>query len=266
MKNFDSFAVLDTPEIRGIIFYPRPAYGVPKYDEKNLFFETEPGVRIGCRFYQAGRDRPTILFFHGNGEIVTDYDDIATLYNQKNINLLVTDYRGYGFSDGSPTIANLLTDAKNIFSRAKKWLKEKGFTKNLYVMGRSLGSISAIEVAKEYQNDLTGLIVESGSATNFRSLLTMHGLVSADHPIWKEGNNFFSKEKIRRINIPTLIIHAEQDGIIPVQEAKILYENSGANSKKLIVIPRADHNNLMYAALELYFKSISEFIESSIIQ
>ena len=262
MQSVDPLSVLDTPEIHNIIFYPHRAYGAPEDDEKNLFFEVEPGIRIGCRFYKAGKSSPTILFFHGNGEIVTDYDDIATLYNKKNINLLVTDYRGYGFSDGDPTIANLLKDAKIIFSQTTKWMTEQGYNEDLFVMGRSLGSICAIEVAKEYQDEFTGLIVESGSATNFRSLLHLYGLISIDNPIWEEGKGFYSKEKIRQINIPTLIIHAEQDVIIPLKEAEILYENAGAESKKLVVIPGADHNNLMYMGLELYFKSICEFIES----
>ena len=46
---------------------------------------------------------PSILFFHGNGEIVADYDDLGPLYNRMGINFLAADYRGYGRSTGRPT-------------------------------------------------------------------------------------------------------------------------------------------------------------------
>jgi hypothetical protein len=259
MNALDPIKVLDQPQIHQVLFYPVKLRGNGKQDPKNLFFEVESGVRIVCRFYQAGQQFPTILFFHGNGEIAADYDEIAPLFNEKKLNLLVTDYRGYGYSDGTPTIASLLKDAQILFTKTRKWLQENTYAEPLFVMGRSLGSLCAIEIAKDYQDDLPGLIVESGSATNFRNYLAMHGLVPLDHPVWNEGRNFFNKEKIRLIKIPTLIIHAEQDSLIPLAEAKTLFENSGAKDKKLVIIPGADHNDLMFRGLELYFKSLTEF-------
>lgn len=259
----DPLLVLDRPEILQIVFYPRRSYAAEEDDEKNLFFEVDEGVKIGCRLYEAGRNFPTILFFHGNGEIVTDYDDTARCYIEKNINLLVADYRGYGFSNGQPTIANILKDGNVIFPQAKTWLTKHGYAEVIFVMGRSLGSICAIEVAKLHQDDLTGLIIESGSATNFRNLLYIWGFFPLDHPIWREGSGFFSKEKIRQIKIPILIIHAERDSLIPLREAELLYKNAGTESKKLVVIPGADHNDLMVVGEELYFRTISDFVQSS---
>ncbi len=261
MKFDDIFSVLDQPMVHEVVFHPRPAYGLEENDTHNVFFEAEPGIRIGCRFYPTKKDTPTILFFHGNGEIAADYDDIAPLYTDRNLNFFVADYRGYGFSNGTPTIASLLSDARAVFPRVREWLAAKRYTGRLIVMGRSLGSLCAAEIAKAHQNEFDGLIIESGSATNFRNFLDMCGIISLDHPIWKEGRGFFNKEKMRAITIPTLIIHAEHDSLIPLQEAKILYENSGAASKKLVIVPGADHNTLMYADLELYFGSITEFVE-----
>ncbi|MBN2467469.1 MAG: alpha/beta hydrolase [Deltaproteobacteria bacterium] len=262
MNDLDPFEVLDRPEIHSILFYPRKAPGVPD-DEKDLFFEVDEGVSIGCRLYEAGNSCPTLLFFHGNGEIATDYDDIAPLFIERNINLLIADYRGYGFSSGDPSIASLLKDADSVFTQTKQWLIEHQHTGALFVMGRSLGSLCAVEVAKNHQQQFAGLIVESGSATNFRNFLHMYGLVPREHPVWEEGRGFFSKEKIRNVTIPTLIIHAAQDEIVPVTEGKALYENSGAQSKKLVIIPGAGHNDLMYVGFELYFKRLTEFIEAN---
>lgn len=261
MESDNPIEVLDKPEIHRILFYPYKLTA-GRGDSRNIFFNVEPDVQICCRFYKADKKFPTIIFFHGNGETSPDYDDIARFFNEIEVNLIVTDYRGYGYSNGSPTIASLLNDAKILFKEIKKMLKDNGFSSTLYIMGRSLGSLCGLEVVKEYQNEIAGLIVESGSATNFRNYLSMFGLVPFDHPVWKEGKTFFNKEKIRLVKIKTLIMHAEFDSIIPLEEAKILYENSAARNKKLIIIPEADHNTIMYMDRRLYFNSLTDFIKN----
>jgi pimeloyl-ACP methyl ester carboxylesterase len=178
------------------------------------------------------------------------------------MNVIVADYRGYGHSDGLPSIANILNDAKMIYDSVKKMLEDENFTGKLFIMGRSLGSLCAIELAS-VNKTIPGLIVESGSATNFRNYLALYGLVPFDHPVWEEGRNFFNKEKIRNIEMPTLIIHGEQDSLIPVSEANILFENSGAKNKKLVIIPGADHNTIMFIDGEIYFNNIASFVGSN---
>jgi alpha-beta hydrolase superfamily lysophospholipase len=263
MNTLDSIKILDQPQIHQVLFFPLKLPKPACQDPYSLFFEVETGVQIGCRFYPADNSNQslaTILFFHGNGEVAPDYDEIAPLFNKQKLNLLVTDYRGYGYSDGTPTIADLLKDSQTLFLKTKQWLREKGHMGPLFVMGRSLGSLCATEIAFHHQDEFSGLILESGSATNFRNYLALHGLVPFDHPVWNEGRNFFNKEKIRLVRIPTLIIHAELDSLIPLSEAQIMFENSGAQNKKLVVIPGADHNDLMFSGLQLYFQSLNEFI------
>jgi len=256
----DPLEVLDVPEVLSFVFHPRRAFSRGRGGEVVLF-EVEDGVRIGCKFWGEGRENATILYFHGNGEIVTDYDDIAPEYLRRGLNLLVPDYRGYGLSDGRPTLRAMLDDAHRLFRHATEWLKQRGFHGPLFVMGRSLGSLSAVELASSYREEFRGLIVESGSATNFRNLLDSFGLIPWDHPIWEEGRGFFNKEKIRRVEVPTLIIHAERDSLIPLSEAEELYRNAGAADKRLVVIPGADHNDLMFVDKERYFGSIEDFVK-----
>jgi len=258
----DPFAVLDRPEILQFVFYPRrvPLREPGLKGARHLLFPVEEGVRIGCRLYEAAKEAPLIIYFHGNGEIVTDYDDIAPLYTQRGINLLVTDYRGYGFSDGRPTLSQTLKDAHRLFDLIKEYTLKEELSPFPFLMGRSLGSLCAIEVAKGHQEEISGLIVESGSATNFRYLLSRWGLIPYHHPLWEEGRGFFNKEKIAEVTVPTLIIHAERDSLIPLEEAKVLYERSGAKDKRLVIIPDADHNDLILRGRELYFEEIDAFI------
>jgi fermentation-respiration switch protein FrsA (DUF1100 family) len=60
-----------------------------------------------------------------------------------------------------------------------------------------------------------------------------------------------------------LIIHGEQDNLVPLQEARDLYALLGTTHKKLVIIPMADHNNIMFAGLDLYLDAIQRFIEAT---
>lgn len=89
--------------------------------------QVEDGVKINCGSWVSSKEQPSILYFHGNGETVPDYDWIAPFYNQRGVNLFVADYRGYGSSDGKPTISNMMSDAHIIFKGFTQIIKEEGF-------------------------------------------------------------------------------------------------------------------------------------------
>ena len=107
---------------------------------------------------------PNVLFFHGNGEIVADYNDLGPLYISNGLNFMPVDYRGYGRSTGRPTVAAMMMDCHSIFEFTKRWLRDNGYTGRFIVMGRSLGSAPALELASHYKDQIDGLIVESGFA------------------------------------------------------------------------------------------------------
>ena len=66
------------------------------------------------------------------------------------INLFVADYRGYGLSNGRPTATNLLKDAHAIFQGFIAFLEELNYGGDIFIMGRSLGSVPALEIASHY--------------------------------------------------------------------------------------------------------------------
>jgi alpha-beta hydrolase superfamily lysophospholipase len=213
---------------------------------------------VGGRLYPAGGDAPALLYFHGNGEIAADYDDIASIYRQLGITLLVMDYRGYGRSGGQPSAANLLADALACAQAAPGLLHENGLApQRLYLIGRSLGSAAALEIASRGESDLAGLIIESGFADTF-ALLARLGLrvETAD----EEDQGFGNLGKIAKVDIPTLIIHGERDVLIPTSDGQALFEACGARDKRLALIPGAGHNDLMTVGMRAYFEAIGEFV------
>ncbi|MBU4584760.1 MAG: alpha/beta hydrolase [Desulfobacteraceae bacterium] len=255
-----SYSKLDCPEILAHIFYPQAEAVSPlPPGAKDINIEMEPGVHIGCRFYLTDCDAPSILYFHGNGETVSDHDTIGPQYNEVGINLLVTDYRGYGWSSGHPSVATMFSDGEILLKESRRWLSDNGYTGALFLMGRSLGSACAIDLAEKFSDDIKGLIIESGFADTL-PLAQSLGIDLNDLNIAEE-DCFNNSAKIAQVTKPTFILHGARDELIPAVEAEKLQSFCGAKSKEFQVVPGADHNSILAVAGKLYFQAIKGFID-----
>lgn len=254
-----TYEVLDRPDVLGVLFYPRRETGVPRLlsGVHNVRIPVDGDLSVGGKIYAAQPGAPVIVYFHGNGEIASDYDTIAPFYTRLGITLFVIDYRGYGVSDGAPTCSALINDARLSFRKVRDVLGEKGVDAgDLFVMGRSLGSAAALEVVDTCRADITGLIIESGFAHTFPLIERIGFLQVPDADEARDG--FGNLEKVSRADLPTLIIHGERDWIIPVGDGIDLYEASPAADKTLVKVPGAGHNDLMMAGRRVYFDAIAK--------
>ncbi|MGB9700637.1 MAG: alpha/beta hydrolase [Thermodesulfobacteriota bacterium] len=252
----DFFQIDNSPLLK-FLFYPRGDFAPCPEGAFDFFVEVEAKVSVHCRFYQKNAAWPSILYFHGNGEIVSDHDEIAPWYHRIGVNLIVADYRGYGKSTGHPNFSNLIKDAHQIFQAVHKKLEQQNLFAGLWIMGRSMGSVAALELGYHYPTKIKGMIIESGFASVTR-LIRHLGLPAKGldlEPIEKER-----LELIRRLTTPALIIHGEYDNLIPLREAQDLFALLGSPAKELVIIPKADHNNILFTNLDLYFDSLRNFI------
>ena len=250
---------IDQPAILQVIFHPRPDTSPPN-PKLDVQIPVDSAVTLGARLHAAGGPTaPLILFFHGNGEIAADYDDIAPTYNRLGINFLAVDYRGYGRSTGKPTVRTLLADARTVWDTLPSLCTANNVKPaKIYVMGRSLGSASALEIATHAGNAVSGLIIESGFAYGMRLIARLGGLESAMADDGRIGLGHLAK--IGKISVPTLILHGEEDWIIPVEDAHALYTHAGAQDKRLVTIPAAGHNDLLFTGTQEYFTAIRDLI------
>jgi pimeloyl-ACP methyl ester carboxylesterase len=254
------YSQLDRPEILASLFHP----GVPSPTAlppgaRDLTIAVEPGINIGCRFHATDPAAPILLYFHGSRETVADHDSLARQFNDLGINLLVTDYRGYGWSDGSPSVAAMMNDARILFQEGRNWWQEQGFSGPLFLLGRSLGSACAIDLAARFSESIKGLIIESGFADTL-PLLRALGLTEEITGITEE-NGFNNLAKIALVTKPTFILHGARDSLIPAVEAEKLQSFCGAKNKEFQVVPGADHHTLRTVAGKLYFQAIRQFMD-----
>jgi fermentation-respiration switch protein FrsA (DUF1100 family) len=248
---------LDRPEVLMHLFHPRGEYpGTYRGPAEDAMIPVAADTRVGARFHMGASGNPNLLFFHGNGEIVADYDDLGPLFNRRGLNLLAVDYRGYGRSNGQPTVYDLLADSHAVFDYTRDWLAANDYGGPLILMGRSLGSAPALELAQAYPSDIDGLIVESGFA---RAVPLLRRLgIDTDRLGFQEPHGFGHLEKIGRYPGPTLIIHAELDHIIPCSDGQALWDASPAAHKRLLMIPGANHNDIFLRGMEAYLEALVE--------
>ncbi len=261
--NPTDYSQYDRPEILQFIFHPRPeaSSSTLKPGVTEFMIPVDPDVKVGARFYPAKPDDPIILFFHGNGEIVADYEDLAPFYTKGGINFWPVDFRGYGRSTGAPSVTTMMHDCHKVLAYVEKWLRENGYTGPLIVMGRSLGSASALELATHYEEKIDGLIIESGFAYAL-PLLKLLGIDTDAYNLTEE-QGFRNLDKIRNFKKPTLVIHAENDHIIPFGDGQALSDASPAAYNKLLKIPKADHNTLFAYGMQAYLEAVKDLTDTA---
>jgi hypothetical protein len=245
-------SIFDSPAFNSRLFFPRQHTSAPPPGAHDEQLAAAPGVGLHLRVHAAPSARALVLLFHGNGEVVADYDAAAPDYAAVGAQLAVVDYRGYGASSGVPTLRSALADARVVLAamRARTTLP-------VIVMGRSLGSACAAELAGA-QPPLAGLILESGF-TDLEGLVRRRG-VPLDSPLPADDLAVFNPlPKLRAGTAPLLVLHGAMDTLISPSEATAAHDAAGTADRRLILIPGRGHNDV--SAHPLYWASLRAFVD-----
>ncbi len=245
---------LDHPLISSRYFFPRQA------TLADAFFVPVDGAHLACAFLQRHVDAPTVLFFHGNGEIVSDYlEEPAEAFLNLGVNVCFAEYRGYGASTGSPDLLSLLRDAETIF-HALQLPPER-----VIVFGRSIGSIPAIHLAA-YRPNIGGLIIESGIADLLERLLVRvhpeQDLGCSEQELAAQVEKYFDHQaKLSRYHGPFLALHTTHDHLIHWTHAQRNHDWAAGSQKELVLFEAGDHNSILPYNWHKYWRAVREFLQ-----
>jgi alpha-beta hydrolase superfamily lysophospholipase len=193
---------------------------------------TADGLRLRGLWWSASRpDAPVLIFFHGRSGNQDEAAQYAEHLRSTGANVLIASYRGYGGNPGKPTEANLLIDAKAFLALARNRLPHA----RIFLVGHSLGSAVAINLASSEQRSgspIDGLFT-IGAFTNLKK--TAPAIVSSFLP-----DAYENEKKIATIAAPIVLIHARDDSVVPVSQARQLLAAAPGKSL-LIVLSTGDH-------------------------
>jgi fermentation-respiration switch protein FrsA (DUF1100 family) len=208
-------------------------------------------VSIECFYLPCSSSTKVLIYFHGNGgNIAQRLPELVTLRNF-GIGVFGVGYRGYGASSGRPSEKGIYRDGETAYAYVKDSL---GYSdKDIFLMGRSLGSTVAVNTARKQQ--LAGLILVTPLSTG-NDHARSHGW---GWLTFLSGNCFDNIGKAADIRCPVLIIHGTNDEVIPYRLGKKLYDTLRAE-KEFVTIEGGYHNSLEYDNPGLYWESIQRFV------
>jgi alpha-beta hydrolase superfamily lysophospholipase len=243
-------SLFDTRTFNERLFFPRPAASPPPAGALDLAIPGDAVLHV--RWHRRDPALPTVLLFHGNGEVVADYDDAAPRFAAAGANLAVMDYRGYGQSGGTPTLRNTLADAGRVLDAVRAEVAAP-----LVIMGRSLGSACAAELYGASPAGVLGVVLESGfvdlsALIRRRGLQPPAALPPADLAAFDPG------PKLARGRLPLLVLHGSADTMIAPAEAERALALAGSGDKQLVLVPDRGHNEVALGAA--YWAALAAFI------
>lgn len=220
---------------------------------EEVWIPVDEVVTVFGWFIDAGPNRPVLLWCHGNaGNVSHRLENIRRL-SQRGISVLIFDYRGYGRSTGMPSEVGLYQDALASYDYLIHHRRIS--PERLILFGRSLGAAVAGEVA--VQRPSAGLIVE-GAFPSIQAMSDHHyfGLPAR----WVMDLDFNLAQKVRALHVPLLVIHGEQDSIVPIPLGKQVFD-AAHEPKQWYAVSGAEHNDVPFVGGESYFREIDTFLQ-----
>jgi len=197
-----------------------------------------PGATLSALHLRLPEPKGVIFFLHGNGGSLEDWFVNPDFYRRANYDLFMLDYRGYGKSTG-----RIESEAQLRADVAIAWalIAPRYRTLQKVIYGRSLGTGLAAGLAAEVQPELTVLV---------SPYLSMQALLHEHYPAVPAALLRYplrTDAYLPRIQGPVLLVHGEQDTLIPPAHSAALLPL--ARQGRLLRVPQAAHNDLQDFAI-----------------
>jgi uncharacterized protein len=216
---------------------------------------TSDGERLRVWYLPRADAVAQVVYFHGNGGNLSVWSDILVAIARHGYEVIAVDYRGFGLSTGAPSEQGLYRDVEATLAFAGGDVRRRELP--LIYWGRSIGTAMAAYAASRRAPD--GVVLEAGFP-NARSILAGSPLMLA--LAFFATYRFPTSEWMADVTAPALVIHGDQDGIIPYEAGQRLYE-SLPGPKRFVTIAGGDHNDLQPRDAASYWGAVKDFISST---
>ena len=222
------------------------AAGLPEAEE--VVLDTADGERVIVWHVPPREGRPIFLYFHGNGGSLSWREERFRSLISDGSGLIALSYRGYGGSSGRPTENGLFEDAVAAYAFAvARYPAEQ-----IVLWGKSLGSAVALAVAAEKP---VGCVVLEAAFTSAADVGARHYWFVPVRLFMKD--QFHSDLRASKITAPVLVVHGENDAIVPITLGQQLYDLTRA-PKRFVRVAGAGHNDLGAQAVTVAKQFIAE--------
>lgn len=214
---------------------------------EDIYFKTADGLILqGWLLKPEGKSSGSILYLHGNAENISTHVNNVLWLVKEGFAVFVFDYRGYGNSEGHPVIEGVHLDAEAALNTIINLSGTNA--NNIIVLGQSLGgAIAVYTVANSpLKSHVRALVIDS-VFSSYRAIAREKAAQFVitwplQYPLSFLVNDHYSPDRwIGKVSpIPLLIIHGDQDAIVPLHHGAVLYEKA-LTPKKLWVVKGEGH-------------------------
>lgn len=223
---------------------------------EDVRFDTADGVELSAWWVPAMPARGSLLFFHGNAGNISHRLDSIGIFNDLGLSVLIVDYRGYGRSGGSPSEEGTYRDAEAAWRFLVEDLGEA--PGRIVVFGRSLGAAVAAHLARSAVPVPAALIVESAFTSAPDMAQQAYPFLPAR---WLTRFDYGTRDQVANVQCPVLVIHSEEDEIIPFSHGRSVYE-SAPEPKRFLAIS-GGHNTGFLESAGRYGPGLDAFLEEA---
>lgn len=206
--------------------------------------------------------RPTVILLHGNGGSRRNRLRNAALLAELGADVVLFDYRGYAENAGSPSEEGLATDAHAMWTFVREEMNTS--PQRIVLLGESLGGGVAVGLAAGLCRRETppgGLILRS----TFSSMVDAAAIHYPWLPVrWVLYDRYESEAIIDEVTCPILMLHGDDDHIVPVELGRRLFAAAPARSedgvvKRFVLLRGIGHNNALTGAADRISEAIAKF-------
>jgi hypothetical protein len=241
------------------IFVPQPDLSTTpaqlNLPYQDVWIAVTPNAKIHGWWLPTPNTTQVLLYLHGNGKNIGANLNRAAAYQRLGFSVLLIDYRGYGRSDGPfPSEHQVYEDAEAAWTYLVQ--TRRVIPQHIVLYGHSLGGAIAIELATRHPQ-VAGLIVE-GSFTSMYDMANQ-GIYRLFPINWLLTQRFDSRQKVRLLRSPLLLVHGTADEVVPAWMSQALF-TTAAGPKQLVLIPSAGHDNVPKLGGEQYWGAVKTFL------
>lgn len=243
-------------------------------EREKLSIESEDGLKLSGIYIEGDPDSKKVaILAHGYSGNLEEMAPYVKLYHDMGFNVLVSDARGHGTSEGD-YIGFGWHERNDYLQWIQLVIDKVGTDAELAIFGISMGGATVMNVSGEELPDNVKVIVEDCGYSSLNGELAYQlkdmydlpafPLIPVTSLVTKIRSDYWfgeadTVEQIKNNTVPMLFIHGEKDKFVPTEMVYDVYE-ANPSSKELYIAPNADHAESYEQNKEEYKKKVQDFV------